>query len=60
MGCGNILRSSSLRRVSLRRSTADINIPFAFLANRQVLPASCYLVKLLSDTTLGLINCESQ
>jgi hypothetical protein len=38
---------------------ARANIPFAFVANHVVLPAGCYKVELLSNTILGLINCET-
>ena len=36
------------------------NIPFAFSANYQVLPAGCYQVKLTWDIGLVLTNCDGK
>jgi hypothetical protein len=38
---------------------ARANVPFAFVANHQQLPAGCYQVKLLSNAILSLVNCET-
>jgi di/tricarboxylate transporter len=35
------------------------DVPFAFFANHQQLPAGCYQVKLLSSAILSLVNCQT-
>jgi len=41
------------------QNSVRADIPFAFEANHQVLPAGCYQVKLLSSHILALVNCET-
>jgi len=39
---------------------ARANIPFAFAANHQVLPAGCYHVRVMGNTILALASCEGR
>jgi len=42
------------------QNAARAEIPFAFAANHQVLPAGCYQVKVMWDTVLVLASCEGR
>lgn len=42
------------------QNSARANIPFAFSANHQVLPAGCYQVKVTWNIGLVLANCDGR
>ena len=44
---------------SVSAQRARVQVPFAFAANQQVLPAGCYKVELSADTHLTLVECDT-